>query len=54
MDPTAEELHHTRHFAAENNWKRKCAMEPSFVGGKIMKEDKAHWIAVELGLFPKG
>src|SRR5258706_15494643 len=30
MDPTAEELHYTRHFAAENNWKRKCAMEPSF------------------------
>src|SRR5260370_7031423 len=30
MDPTAEELHYTRHFAAENNWKRKCAMECSF------------------------
>src|ERR1700741_4878435 len=29
MDPTAEELHHTRHVATENNWKRKCAMEPS-------------------------
>src|SRR5260221_13687013 len=30
MDPAAEELHYTRHFAAKNNWKRKCAMEPSF------------------------
>jgi extradiol dioxygenase family protein len=23
------------------------------LGGKIMKEDKAHWIDVALGLFPK-
>src|ERR1700756_3402473 len=29
MDPTGEKLHPPRHFAAENNWKRKCAMEPS-------------------------
>src|SRR5215471_8453221 len=29
MDPTAEEFHYTRHLVAENNWKCKCAMEPS-------------------------
>src|SRR5258707_10287231 len=28
MDPTAEELHYTRHFAAENNWKRNAPWSP--------------------------